>query len=137
MTAAAIELETMLTERCPACGTPHRIRAAVAPDLEKAAPDMVGFFGRCPETGLRAWLVVDVPVRAEGSWVVAFGPPDDDGWEPLDPEGLERTWRNWPESPRESAPAPLLNFHPRRTKGGGFGGSAGLLRLALGCPFRA
>jgi hypothetical protein len=138
MIATTIELETMLTQRCPACGTPHRIRAAIAPDVDNTAPDLVGFFGRCPETGLRSWLVVEVPVREEGTWVVAFGPPDDDTWEPLDHEALERTWRSWPEPSRGAEPGPLMNFHPRRAGGaGGFRESAGLLREALGCPFRS
>lgn len=135
MTAATIELETMLTERCPACGTPHRIRAAVAPDVGNVAPDRVGFFGWCPETGLRAWLVVEVPAREEGTWVVAFGPPDDDTWAPRDPEALERTWQSRPEPARGVAAGPLVSFHPRSTRGGGFRESSGLLRQALGCPF--
>lgn len=135
MTAGTIELETMLTERCPSCGTPHRIRAAVAPSADNAAPDLVGFFGRCPETGLRAWLVVEVPVREGGTWVVAFGPPDDDTWEPLDSDVLEQTWRSRPE-PARGGSGPLVTFHPRSTRGGGFRETSGLLRLALGCPFR-
>lgn len=137
MMTATIELETMVTQRCPGCGTPHRIRAAVAPDAEHAAPDLVGFFGHCPETGFRVWLVVDVPAREEGTLVVAFGPPDDDTWEPHDPEALERTWRSRPEPSRGAAAGlgPLVSFHPRGSRSGGFRASAGLLRLALGCPF--
>ncbi len=135
MTAATIDLETMVTQRCPACGMPHRIRAAVGPDLEKAAPDRVGFSGRCPETGLRTWLVVEVPTRPGGTWVVAFGPPDDDTWEPRDPEALERTWESWPEPALGTAPGPLVNFHPLSARTGGFRESSALLRQALGCPF--
>lgn len=137
MLATTIELETMLTQRCPSCGTPHRIRAAIAPDADNASSELVGFFGRCPETGLRAWLVVDVPVRDEGTLVVAFGPPDDDTWEPCDLEALERTWKSWPEPFCGAAPGPLVNFHPKSARTGARSEPARFLRDALGCPFRS
>ena len=133
MITAAIELETLLTQRCNACGTPHRIRAAVAPDWERTAPSVVGFFGRCPETGMRVWLVVEVLPRDEGTRVVAFGPPDDETWEPLDPDEIERAWKAAPDN-RDPA-TPLFAFPPRGTRHGGFRESAGVLREAFGCPF--
>lgn len=133
MTDATIALETMLTQRCPACGVPHRIRAATAPDLLHPAPELVGFFGRCPETGIRAWFVVAVPGWRSGSRVVAFGPPDDDTWEPLDLEALERTWRSWqPAADPLDRPGPLVSFHPRRGRASRTRDAMDLLRDALG-----
>jgi hypothetical protein len=131
--ATAIALDTMLTHRCTACGTPHRIRAAVAPDPDGVAPAVVGFFGRCPETGIRVWMVVEVPPHDDGTRVVAFGPPDDDTWEPLDRDELERAWRAAPGRPE--AATPLIAFPPRGMRNGGFRDAAGTLRLAFGCPF--
>lgn len=113
MLATAIALDTMMTQRCPACGTPHRIRGAVGYDDRAGAPELVGFFGRCPETGFREWFVVEVPGWQEGARVVAFGPPDDDTWEPADPEALERTWRSFIPEPLGPDPAPLVSFHPK------------------------
>ena len=131
MLAATIGLETMLTHRCPACGTPHRIRAATAADSGSAVPERVGFFGRCPETGFREWLVVEVPGWEEGVRVVAFGPPDDDTWEPLDVEALERTWRSWSPS-ADPEPGPQVNFHPRSARAWGTRGALGQFRESLG-----
>lgn len=132
MTAVAIELENMLTHRCSACGTPHRVRAVVAPDPDGPTTTAVGFFGRCPETGLKAWFVVEVPSAGEGIRVVAFGPLDDDTWEPLDFDELETIWRTAPEVP---VAAPLVAIPPRGTRNGGFRDAAGTLRQAFGCPF--
>ncbi len=132
MTDATITLETMLTQRCAACGAPHRIRAATAPDGEHPVPELVGFFGRCPETGFREWFVVEVPGWREGSRVVAFGPPDDDTWEPGDLEALERTWRSWQPAADVVEAAPLISFHPRRARMGRARESLGLLRVAFG-----
>lgn len=132
MTDATIALETMLTQRCPACGAPHRIRAVTAPDAGHPAPELVGFFGRCPETGFREWFVVEVPGWQAGSRVVAFGPPDDDTWEPRDLEALERTWRSWQPAADAAEAGPLVNFHPRRARTWGPRESLGLLRDAFG-----
>lgn len=132
MTTTAIALETLVTQRCQACGVAHRIRAAIATDADAAPTTAVGFFSRCPETGLKSWLVVEVPGAEEGARVVAFGPPDDDTWEPLDPDELEHAWRAAPEMP---SAAPLLSFPPRGIRHGGFRDAAGTLRQAFGCPF--
>ncbi|MBM4187721.1 MAG: hypothetical protein FJ206_10480 [Gemmatimonadetes bacterium] len=132
MTCPAIATETLISHRCAACGVPHRIRAAVVTETEAPGATAVGFFARCPETGLKAWLVVEVPAAEDGTRVVAFGPPDDDTWEPRDPDELEHAWRAAPELP---AAAPLLSYPPRGVRHGGFRHAAGTLRQALGCPF--
>ena len=72
----------------------------------------------------------------EGTLVVAFGPPDDDTWEPCDLEALERTWKSWPEPFCGAAPGPMVNFHPKSARNGVNREPSQFLREALGCPFR-
>ena len=43
---------------------------------------MVGFFGRCSNTGERVWYVITVPPLAAGMRPDRFGPIDDDEWAP-------------------------------------------------------
>jgi hypothetical protein len=80
---ATIELATLATELCPACGNAHRIRAALVPDAGAGA-ELMGFFARCPATGRTSWLVVRAPIARDGcSRLLRVGPPDDLEWEPV------------------------------------------------------
>ncbi len=127
---AAIELETLPTQRCRECGNSHLIRAELVADERQTAPALVGFFGECPQNGARAWFVVEAPERPEPVRLARLGPIDDRDWEPDPAEGFDPT-------PDESL-APRLPPSPSGTKNGGFRIAArrpDVLRRAWGCPF--
>ena len=128
---ATFELETLTTQRCRECGNHHLIRAELVAAEQATPPALVGFFGACPYSGERVWLVVSAPERPEPVRLLRMGPIDDESWEPGEPLTFETRY-----PPRGRAPGE--NFPPSGTKNGGFRDAArgpDVLRRAWGCPF--
>ena len=130
---ATIELETLTTQQCRECRNSHLIRAEVVTEAGATRPvaALVGFFGACPRTGERVWLVVQAPDRPEPVRLARFGPIDDESWEPDQIVAFEP-----PTRPSTEFGSPILP--PSGTTNGGFRVAArtpDLLRLAWGCPF--
>lgn len=131
---APVEMVTVETLPCRACGNRHRLRLALL-SAESTDQDItLGFFGRCPVTVQRTWLVIAVPVGADGSSrLLRMGPPDEDGWEPDDLESIRRAVAVDAVLGRRPAPRPLP---PPPRPGDGLRREAppDVLRRALGCP---
>ncbi len=127
---AELDLETLTTEQCRECRGIHLVRALlVAEPASTRAPAMMGFFGACPRTGARAWMVVHAPDRAEPVRLARLGPLDDESWEPDEAE-----------IPVSSSPhvTSSTRLPPSGTMNGGFRVAArapDVLRRAWGCPF--
>lgn len=139
--AGQIEIISMQTEPCPSCRARHRHRIALAAADGGDATGLLGFFGICPVTRQRVWLVGQVPQGLGGrSRILDVGPAEADGpaapetggpMPPTDPAA-------GPSSGRIEPRATIQMSSPRGKAGGGFRGrSRGpeMLRLALGCPF--
>jgi hypothetical protein len=127
---ATVELETLTTQRCRECGNHHLIRAEVVAADQPVPPALVGFFGACPYSGERVWLVVSAPERPEPVRLVRMGPIDDESWEPSEPLSFEA-----PHRPLGRAGA---SFPPSGVKNGGLRDATrgpDVLRRAWGCPF--
>ena len=121
-----IELRIITTERCPGCQRAHQIRVALMADRDQGE-QLVGFFGRCPDTGRRVWLVLRAPVGMNGrSGLLRMGPLDDIEWEPAESAepmpGVPAAVATLPSSPQPAATVPELGTASER------------LRRALGCP---
>jgi hypothetical protein len=131
---ATIEITTLTTHPCPACGRAHELRAILHPEEDSPADALLGFFGRCPVANRRVWLVARVPGQAGvvgGARLVRMGAPDDLDWEPEEWDELDRI-----VSSRAGLP-PAPDLPSTRGQYDGFRGTTGaseLLRRALGCP---
>lgn len=119
---AEVELVTLHTEPCAACGERHRHRAALRGPDTIGFDSLLGFFAACPATGRRQWYVLPVPGGLDRRRrVLGLGPADDDRWEPA----------------AADVPARAYDALPRGKPSGGFRDPAdfpALLRRALGCP---
>ena len=90
---ATIEITTLTTQACPACGRVHELRAVLHPEEDSPADALLGFFGRCPVANRRVWLVARVPGQAGfqgGARLVRMGAPDELDWEPDEWDELDR-----------------------------------------------
>lgn len=131
---ASVEMVTVETLPCRACGHRHRLRLALMSAESTDQAITLGFFGRCPQTTLRTWLVIGVPVGADGSSrLLRMGPPDQDEWEPDDLESIRRAVAVDAVLGRRPAPRPVP---PPPQPGSGLprGPAPDVLRRALGCP---
>ena len=135
----ATEVETVATQACRSCRTTHRVRFSIGSDRSGGAPRMVGFFGRCSNTGERVWYVITVPPLAAGMRPDRFGPIDDDEWAP-ETSALFEPASGAFDSPGPGAEigrrhAAILNPGIARRGRTGSSSLSPLLRLAWGCPF--
>ena len=135
----ATEVETVATQVCPSCRIIHRVRMSIGSDRSSGAPSMVGFFGRCSNTGERVWYVITVPPLAPGMRPDRFGPIDDDEWAP-ETSGLFEPTSGAFDSPSPGAEIvrrPAATPKPGMVRRGRTGSTSlsPLLRLAWGCPF--
>jgi hypothetical protein len=127
---ADLELTTTETEPCASCGRRHRHRVAVAGARGDSSAELLGFFGRCPETGRRVWHVAPVrPAREPHGRVLRIGPADDDEWAPPAPDLAAAT--------AGGRLPPAGDLPPRGPDTGGLRRrhrTPDLLRRVLGCP---
>jgi len=139
--ADEIEIISIETEPCPACRARHRHRVALSANDGGDGTGLLGFFGICPVTKQRVWLVCRVPQGIGGrSRIVDVGPDEHDesaatrARTPIVPVGASSaTTTGWIE-----LRATIQVSSPRGKAVGGFRGrnrGPELLRLALGCPF--
>lgn len=126
---ADIELTTLETGPCAACGRRHRHRLALFAAGDRQLDSLLGFFAACPNTGRRVWHVGPVPRDGSGgSLLFGMGPADDEGWVPASAPDVSPPWI----PPRAATVSPLRG----RSAGGPRGRSRTpeLVRRVLGCP---
>jgi len=134
--SATVEMVTVETLPCRACGRQHRLRLALVAADPSDQEITLGFFGRCPDLGQKSWMVIAVPMAADGaSRLLRMGPPDQDRWEPDDLESIRRAvavdavlGRRPSTRPAPPPPCPRPGDGYRRIP------VPDLLRRALGCP---
>ena len=134
--SSSVEMVTVETQPCHACGRRHRLRLALLAAEPSDQEMTLGFFGRCPDRQLRSWIVIGVPIAADGgSRLLRMGPPDQDEWEPEDLDSIRRAVAVDAVLGRRPPAGPSLP-RPRTQPERGFGRmtTPDLLRKAWGCP---